>query len=152
MSDIFEDPLDQLLREIASGQHEMLNKHSPSPQKKDVRRRSRERTRTEIENQKATTKIEPLCGSIEARFKRCSRPNCKCSKGELHGPYYLRRWQRYGKRYSKHVKKGEVSATFEACLEYKRNKQETRELIRSINESGNRLLRAMGDVLRRWQP
>jgi hypothetical protein len=151
MSDTFEDPLNQLLRAIASGQDELLNMHSPSPEKKDVSRQLKERAPAVTKNPKTTTKIGPLCGTIEARYKRCGKPNCKCAKGELHGPYYLRRWQRYGKRYSKHVKKGQVSATFEACLEYKRNKQETRELIRSINETGNSMLKALGSILRRWQ-
>ena len=57
-----------------------------------------------------------------------------------------------GERRSEYVKKGDVSATFQAVSEYKRNKQETRELIRQINESGNRLLRAMGEIIRSWQP
>jgi hypothetical protein len=102
----------------------------------------------ETKNQKPTTKIEPLQGSLEARYVRCGRSNCKCAKGELHGPYYLRRWQRYGKRRSKYVKKHEISATFEACLAFKRDRQETREIIRSINNAGNTILQAMREMLR----
>lgn len=101
--------------------------------------------------EETTTKMEPLRGGLEAQFKRCGKANCRCAKGELHGPYYLRRWQRYGKRCSKYVKKDELSATFQACLEYKRNRQETRELIRSINEGGNTILRMMREVLRGYQ-
>jgi hypothetical protein len=151
MSDTFEDPLNDLLCDIASAQGELLNKHSPSPEKKDVRRQSKKRAPAETKNEKTTTKIDPLRGALEPRYVRCGRPNCKCVKGQLHGPYYLRRWQHYGKRYSKYVKKGEVSATFDACLEYKRNKQETRELIRDINRTGNAMLKAMGEVLRSWK-
>lgn len=99
---------------------------------------------------KTTTKIESLRGSLEPRFVRCGRSNCKCAKGELHGPYYLRRWQRRGKRCSKYVKKGDVFVTFKAVSQYKRDRQETRELIREINESGNAMWKAMRGILREW--
>ena len=118
--------------------------------KKDTTSRKASRVSPEIKLEETTTKIEPLRGGLEARFIRCGRSNCKCAKGELHGPYYLRRWQRGGKRRSKYVKKGEVSATFAACLAYKRDRQETRELIRQINETGNRMLKALGMVIKSW--
>ena len=119
-------------------------------EKKEVRPRKASRASLEIKSEKTTTKIEPLRGSLEALLKRCGKANCKCAKGQLHGPYYLRRWQRGGERQSKYVKKDELSATFAACLEYKRNKQETRELIRQINETGNRMLKALGMVIKSW--
>jgi hypothetical protein len=119
--------------------------------KKMLGHRRQAKEPSEIKSAKPTTKIEPLRGSIETQYKRCGRSNCKCSKGELHGPYYLRRWQRHGERWSKYVKKGEVSATFQACLEYKRNRQETRELIKEINQTGNAMLKALAEVLRSWK-
>ena len=122
-----------------------------SKRKKDVRAmKAREGKPSEKKSAETTTKIEPLRGSLEQRFIRCGRSNCKCAKGELHGPYYLRRWQRRGKRCSKYVKKRDVFVTFHAVSEYKRNKQETRELIRSINESGNTIWRTMRAILREW--
>ena len=118
--------------------------------KKDVRPRKASRVSSEIKNQKTTSKIEPLKGYLEPQMVRCGKANCKCAKGELHGPYYLRRWQRHGERQSKYVKKGELSATLAACLAYKRDRQETRELIRQINETGNRMLKALGMVIKSW--
>ncbi|MFP5260874.1 MAG: DUF6788 family protein [Blastocatellia bacterium] len=151
MSDTFEDPLNDLLWAIATGQDELLNKHSPSPQKKDVSRQSRARVSPQIKNQDSLPKIEPLPGAVCKQMKRCGKPNCKCAKGELHGPYYYRFVYVRGKQLKIYVKKGEFQTISAACLAYKRDRQETRELIRSINESGNRLLRAMGDVLRSWK-
>jgi hypothetical protein len=121
-------------------------------EKKMLRPQRRDRQTAEKKSVETTTKIEPLKGGLEQRYVRCGRSNCKCSKGELHGPYYIRRWQRHGQRRSKYVKKSDVSATFQACLEYKRDRQETRELIREINETGSAMLRALGEVIRRWQP
>ena len=119
-------------------------------QKKDTTSRKASRVSPRIKLEETTTKIDPLRGWLEARYKRCGKANCKCAKGELHGPYYLRRWERRGKRLSKYVKKGELSATLAACLAYKRDRQETRELIRQINETGNRMLKALGRVIKSW--
>jgi hypothetical protein len=110
----------------------------------------RERQR-ETKNQKTPTKIEPLNGHLEHRMVRCGKANCKCAKGELHGPYYLRRWRIRGKKRAEYVKKSEFQTISAACLAYKRDRQETRELIRGINESGNALLRAMREMLRGFQ-
>jgi hypothetical protein len=118
--------------------------------KKDVRPRKASRVTPRIKLQKTTTKIEPLRGWVDARFVRCGRSNCKCAKGQLNGPYYVRRWERGGKRRSKYVKKDELSATFAACSAYKQNRQETRELIKNINETGNRMLKALGLVIKSW--
>ena len=118
--------------------------------KKDTISRKASRVSSEIKNQKTTSKIEPLKGYLEPQMIRCGKLNCKCVKGELHGPYYVRRWERGGKRRSKYVKKDELSATFAGCLAYKRNKQETRELIRQINETGNSMLKALGRVIKSW--
>jgi hypothetical protein len=121
-----------------------------SSQKKDTSSRKASRASPEIKLQERTTKIELLRGWVEARYKRCGKLNCKCAKGELHGPYYLRRCKRGGKRHAKYVKKDELLVTFQGCLAYKRNKQETRELIRQINETGNRMLKALGMVIKSW--
>lgn len=109
------------------------------------------RESSETKSANLSTKIEPLSGAIDARFLRCGKANCKCAKGDLHGPYYVRRWREYGKRYSKYVKKSDVSATFQAVFEYRKSRQETREMVRSINEAGNTLLRAMREMLRGYR-
>jgi Family of unknown function (DUF6788) len=122
----------------------------PSKQKKDVSSQSVASVSPEIKSAKTPTKIEPLRGHLERRFVRCGKANCKCAKGELHGPYFLRRWRNGGKKRSNYVKKRDVFVTFKAVSEYKRNKQETRELIRDINRTGNGMLKALGAVLRSW--
>ncbi len=102
----------------------------------------------EIKVEKMDTKIEPLRGSVFKVMKRCGKPNCKCAKWELHGPYYIRRWWRRGKRLSAYVKKSQLSATIEACSEYKRDRKETRALIKGMNDAGNSILRAMRGLLK----
>lgn len=33
------------------------------------------------------TQLKPLCGSLRRRMIRCGKKNCRCRKGQLHGPY-----------------------------------------------------------------
>jgi hypothetical protein len=83
----------------------------------------------------STSKIEPLEGYLEAQMVRCGKANCKCSKGELHGPYYIRRWERRGKKCSKYVKKGELSSVIASISARKQQRQEVKEFVRSINDA-----------------
>lgn len=34
-----------------------------------------------------------LHGSLIVEHKRCGKPNCRCTRGKLHGQYYYRRWR-----------------------------------------------------------
>jgi hypothetical protein len=110
----------------------------------------RERQR-KTKNQNSLPKIGPLPGAVCKQMKRCGKPKCKCSKGELHGPYHYRFIYARGKQLKIYVKKSDFQTISAACLAYKRDRQETRELIRGINESGNTILRAMREMLRGFQ-
>ena len=33
------------------------------------------------------TQLQPLCGSLRRRLICCGKQNCRCRKGQLHGPY-----------------------------------------------------------------
>lgn len=96
----------------------------------------RERHR-ETKKDESTSKIEPLEGYLEAQMVRCGKPNCKCAKGELHGPYYIRRWERQGKKCSKYVKKGELSSVILSISARKQQRAELKEFVRSINEASS---------------
>ena len=32
--------------------------------------------------------LQPLSGSLRRRMIRCGKKNCRCRKGQMHGPYY----------------------------------------------------------------
>jgi hypothetical protein len=72
--------------------------------------------RVETKSSDLLPKISPLPGAVCAQMKRCGRSNCKCAKGELHGPYYYRFWYERGRQRKKYVKKGDVSDIKAACL------------------------------------
>ncbi len=37
-----------------------------------------------------------LTGALVSEYKRCGKPNWRCARGHLHGPYYYRRWRDAG--------------------------------------------------------
>ena len=97
-------------------------------------KRTRESGETKIKQM--GTKIEAIHGDLNVRMVRCGKANCKCAKGNLHGPYYVYRLRRFGKRHSKYVKKTDVLAVKLAVetgrAERKRARQELREAIKAL--------------------
>ncbi len=58
-----------------------------------------------------------VAGSVHVEFRRCGKSNCRCARGYLHGPYYVRRW-REGRRQRKALVKAEnVPAVLAAIAE-----------------------------------
>jgi hypothetical protein len=74
---------------------------------------------------------ELLNGSIHMEWKRCGKPNCRCARGLLHGPFYYRRWRESGR-----LRKGYLSrdALVSAILAVALRRQRQDE-IRSIRSS-----------------
>lgn len=68
-------------------------------------------------------KIDYVCGSIVAYYKKCNRANCKCRQGQLHGPYFYRFWRQEGKRFKEYIRKENVAVTKAACESYQRQKR-----------------------------
>ena len=60
-----------------------------------------------------------LNGAVCAQYKRCGKGNCRCTRGELHGPYFYR-FQWYGGRMVKeYVRLDRVEETRKACDNYR---------------------------------
>lgn len=77
--------------------------------------------RSEKKSAKLPSKMLSDSGTIEHRYVRCGRPNCKCTKGELHGAYTYVRFYRNGKRWRRYVKNSDVS-TFLQLREQRRQR------------------------------
>lgn len=68
-------------------------------------------------NSKSPPKM--LSGYVEARMVRCGKANCKCARGELHGPYFYRLTYAGGGRVKSYVKLADVADVRQACDEYR---------------------------------
>jgi len=68
-----------------------------------------------------------LAGNVCAQWKKCGKPNCRCIRGELHGPYYYRFWWSGGRQHKSFVRKADVERVREACEAYRRYRAFRRE-------------------------
>ena len=53
-------------------------------------------------------KIIPLPGSLQKEWRRCGKANCRCARGALHGPYWVRRWWEHGKQRKAYVPRDRI--------------------------------------------
>lgn len=69
---------------------------------------------------------EVLAGAVCAQYKRCGKPNCRCARGQLHGPYFYRfRW-RGGRVTKEYVPLPRVEEVRAACSRHRARKAEAR--------------------------
>ena len=61
-------------------------------------------------------KTAPLPGFLRAEHIRCGKPACRCTHGQLHGPYWYRRWREDRRQRRQYVRPAEV-ARVRAALE-----------------------------------
>jgi len=55
-------------------------------------------------------------GAICPQMVKCGKPNCKCARGKLHGPYFYRFTRdQYGRLRKQYVRRSEVGAWRELC-------------------------------------
>ncbi len=59
-------------------------------------------------------KIDLLKGSLHLETKRCGKPNCRCARGYLHGPYFYRRWRHGGRQKKAYVRQDNVAEALSA--------------------------------------
>jgi len=79
-----------------------------------------------------------IAAQVYERYKKCGNPNCKCQKGELHGPYLWIYQNKKGQKIlsttvqkGKHLEAKELADNYKELLE---RRQKLRELDQKINE------------------
>jgi hypothetical protein len=65
-------------------------------------------------------KIGPLPGVLLANKVRCGKPNCRCASGQLHGPYFYRRWREGTRQRRRYVPQCDVPRLTAAIEEWHR--------------------------------
>lgn len=68
-----------------------------------------------------------LNGAVCAQYKRCGKRNCRCARGELHGPYFYRfQWQE-GRVVKEYIRLDDVEKVRAACARYRAMQDKLRE-------------------------
>src|SRR5712691_4769751 len=52
----------------------------------------------------------PKTGSLQAEWRRCGKPGCRCTRGTPHGPYWYLRWREGGRQRRRYVSREQVNA------------------------------------------
>lgn len=82
-------------------------------------------------------------GAVCAQMVRCGKQNCKCARGELHGPYFYHFERVDGVLVKRYVKAKDVAAMRAACEErqqqYKRQRLMLKLNFRALAEAVEQL-------------
>ncbi len=69
-------------------------------------------------------------GVVCAQMVRCGKPNCRCSGGELHGPYHYHFSRTGGVLVKRYVRAVNVEKVRAACAAIRKAEKQKRELLR----------------------
>lgn len=101
----------------------------------------------EPKNEKALDKRDLsffLSGAVVEQYRTCGKSNCRCARGDLHGPYHYRTWREDGKQMWEYVRREDVEAVTQAC-ETNRRLQEylrwNRERVKQMFKRSREILR-----------
>ncbi len=75
---------------------------------------------------KSNLQHKMLPGYVRSEMVRCGKANCRCARGQLHGPYFYHFTWADGQRSKFYVKRGDVAATRAACSVYRELQREVR--------------------------
>ena len=93
--------------------------------------------RTDAINRVLNTKPY-IAAQVYQRYRKCGKPNCKCAKGELHGPFLWIYQKKKGQKIvSTTVADGKASEAKEMSARYEellRLRQQIRESDQKLNE------------------
>lgn len=90
-------------------------------------------------------KTIPLPGSLHLRPVRCGKPNCKCSRGELHTAYY-RIWYERRRLRKQYARKSELELVRQAIALWHEREAAMKQILES--EDGQRVKREIKAMLR----
>jgi hypothetical protein len=92
-----------------------------------------------------------IMGSFYQVMKTCTQPNCRCQRGEKHGPFPALSWSLGGKRRMVMVRVEDARAVEAKVAVYKRFVRGLRELDK-LNSEADRVLGEIGELLREEYP
>jgi hypothetical protein len=91
-----------------------------------------------VRSQKSESSVPKMpVGSLHLEFKRCGRPNCRCRRGLLHGPYLYRHRREGGRQMKEYIPMKRLS---DVTLEIERQRAEAKrpaEVRRILKELKN---------------
>jgi hypothetical protein len=76
-----------------------------------------------------------LPGAVCKQYVTCGTPNCRCTRGEQHGPYWYRFWRDgEGKLHKQYVRKADLERVRAACQAWRDDTAEVRWAIGQVED------------------
>ncbi len=87
--------------------------------------------RQRLEDELMMLTHQPLvAGSLIAKYKRCNKGECRCTRGELHGPFWYLSQTIQGRTVMRFIRAAEVARVRPAYLRTKQWRQRRAQLVR----------------------
>ncbi len=87
--------------------------------------------RRHLENVLMTLTHQPLvAGSLIAKYKRCNKGDCRCTRGELHGPFWYLSQTVEGRTVMRFIRAADVVRVRPAFARTKQWRQQRAQLVR----------------------
>ncbi len=101
--------------------------------------------------QPANSVPKMLPGAVVRQFIRCGNAQCKCARGELHGPYFYRKWRDGSRQHKQYIRPDELEAVMAACAA-ERQLLRAGRIARALDrQDWRRLVALIREVEGRWQ-
>ena len=84
----------------------------------------------------------PKNGAVCQQFVRCGKTNCRCTRGELHGPYFYLFWRENGQLKKEYIRRENVEQVRDSC----EVKRESRRLAKESSHHWRELQAAIREV------
>lgn len=87
-------------------------------------------------------KIPPEPGTLQAEYRRCGKPSCRCARGARHGPYVYLRWREGGRQRRRYVRAADADGNRAALAEWRRlhpPARSTRDLLADLRRLSHQL-------------
>jgi len=97
-----------------------------------------------VKNESENLLHKMFLGSVCAQMVRCGKLNCKCARGELHGPYYYHFSRLGGTLIKRYIPASDVEQVRAACLAWRNHKQR----VRLLTKMNHRQISLLRDLLR----
>jgi hypothetical protein len=68
-----------------------------------------------VQAEKSKTLPKTLTGVVRPQWVSCGRPNCRCARGQLHGPYHYRFWRECGRLKKAYVRPADLEQVRARC-------------------------------------
>lgn len=88
-----------------------------------------------------------LPGAVCAQWVKCGKPNCRCARGELHGPYWYRFYRQGDRLVKQYVRRQDVEPVRAACNKRRRDEKRARRRL----QEGMSTWRALSRLLKEME-